>query len=192
MVSATGSVRQQAQGLRTMRTAADLHNRTDPAELRRVFGCFPSGIAAVCALDAGGTPIGMAVSSFTSVSLEPPLVSVCVQDTSTTWPVLRRAPRLGLSVLAEGQAAGAEALGARGIDRFAGISWTSTAEGAVVLHDAAAWLDCVIEVEHAAGDHILVLLRVHGLVGDPNRQPLVFHSSRFRRLLEEANRRDRG
>lgn len=68
-------------------------------QLRRAFGCFPSGIT-VCAL-VDGTPVGMAASSFTSVSLAPPLVSVCIQHTSTTWPVLRNRPRLGLSVLAE-------------------------------------------------------------------------------------------
>jgi flavin reductase (DIM6/NTAB) family NADH-FMN oxidoreductase RutF len=168
-----------------VRSVTDLHDRTDAAELRRVFGCFPSGIAAVCTLAADGQPTGMAVSSFTSVSLDPPLVSVCVQDSSTTWPVLRKAPRLGVSVLAEGQDAAARALAARGVDRFADLSWTATEEGAVVLHGAAAWLDCEIEVEHTAGDHLLVLLRVRGLVGDPGHPPLVFHASRFRGLSVE-------
>jgi flavin reductase (DIM6/NTAB) family NADH-FMN oxidoreductase RutF len=168
-----------------MNTPADLHDRTDAAELRRVFGCFPSGIAAVCALDGAGTPTGMAVSSFTSVSLDPPLVSVCVQGTSTTWPVLAEAPRLGVSVLAEGQEAAARALAARGVDRFAEVPWTATDAGAVLLHGAAAWLECEIEADHPAGDHTLVLLRVRTLVGDPVHPPLVFHASRFRGLLAE-------
>lgn len=59
--------------------------------LRRAFGCFPTGVAAVCAVAETG-PVGMAVSSFTSVSLEPPLLSVCMQNSSTTWPTLRRRP----------------------------------------------------------------------------------------------------
>jgi flavin reductase (DIM6/NTAB) family NADH-FMN oxidoreductase RutF len=170
----------------TLRTTAELHDRTDAGELRRVYGCFPSGIAAVCALDGTRVPTGMAVSSFTSVSLEPPLVSVCVQNSSTTWPVLQQAARLGVSVLAEGQEGAARALAAKGIDRFAELSWTATDGGAVLLHDAAAWLDCEIDAMHPAGDHIVVLLRVRALVGDPAHRPLVFHASKFRGLLAEA------
>jgi flavin reductase (DIM6/NTAB) family NADH-FMN oxidoreductase RutF len=166
-------------------SVTDLHDRTDVGELRRVFGCFPSGIAAVCALGEDGRPNGMAVSSFTSVSMDPPLVSVCVQHTSTTWPGLSRAPRLGVSVLAEGQDGAAKALAAKGIDRFADLSWAETPEGAVVLHGAAAWLDCEIEAEYPAGDHVLVLLRVRGLVGEPTHPPLVFHASKFRGLSVE-------
>lgn len=74
---------------------------TTGEELRRAFGCFPSGVTAVCA-PVDGAPIGMAASSFTSVSLTPQLVPVCIQHSSTTWPLLRGRPRLGLSVLAEG------------------------------------------------------------------------------------------
>jgi flavin reductase (DIM6/NTAB) family NADH-FMN oxidoreductase RutF len=105
--------------------------------------------------------------------------------------VLRQAARLGVSVLAEGQDGAARALAARGIDRFAGLSWTVTGEGAVVLHGSAAWLDCEIEVEHPAGDHVLVLLRVRGLVGDPGHPPLVFHASRFRGLSAEPGELER-
>lgn len=75
---------------------------TNPALLRQAFGCFPSGVTAVCALDSGA-PVGMAASTFTPVSLSPALISVCVQDTSTTWPKLRRRSHVGVSVLAQGQ-----------------------------------------------------------------------------------------
>jgi flavin reductase (DIM6/NTAB) family NADH-FMN oxidoreductase RutF len=164
----------------------DLHDRTDSAELRRVFGCFPSGIAAVCALAADGVPAGMVVSSFTSVSLEPPLVMICVQNSSTTWPVLRQAPRLGVSVLAADQDQAARKLATRGVDRFADLAWSTTPQGVVLLQGAAAWLDCEVEQELPAGDHAVVLLRVLNLVGDPDHPPLVFHASRFRGLLPEA------
>lgn len=72
----------------------------DTTLLRSVFGRFPTGVTAVCA-EVDGAPVGMAASSFTSVSLSPPLVSVCVQNSSQTWPVLRRARRIGVSVLSE-------------------------------------------------------------------------------------------
>ncbi|ULR55625.1 flavin reductase family protein [Streptomyces deccanensis] len=154
---------------------------TDPAVLRQAFGCFPSGVTALCALDAG-TPVGMAASTFTPVSLQPPLVSVCVQDTSSTWPRLRRQSRLGLSVLAEGQDLVCRSLAARGGDRFAGVDWESGEDGGVYVHGANLWLDCSVHAELPGGDHTIVLLEIHGLKADPDREPLVFHGSRFRRL----------
>jgi flavin reductase (DIM6/NTAB) family NADH-FMN oxidoreductase RutF len=72
----------------------------DPAALRRAFGAFPSGVVAVAA-EVDGVPVGMVASSFTSVSLEPALVSFSIANTSSTWPLLRRSARLGLSVLAD-------------------------------------------------------------------------------------------
>ncbi|MDW8803339.1 flavin reductase family protein [Streptomyces scabiei] len=154
---------------------------TDPAVLRQAFGCFPSGVTALCALDAG-TPVGMAASTFTPVSLQPPLVSVCVQDTSSTWPRLRRQSRLGLSVLAEGQDLVCRSLAARGGDRFADVDWQSGEDGGVYVHGAGLWLDCSVHAELPGGDHTIVLLEIHGLKADPDREPLVFHGSRFRRL----------
>lgn len=154
----------------------------DPAQLRRAFGCFPSGVTAVCALD-DEVPVGIAASSFTSVSMDPALVSVCVQNTSTTWPRLRSLPRLGLSVLAEDQNEACRTLALKTGDRFAGIEWTAVAEGAVLVHGAVLHLDCSIHQEVPAGDHVIVLLAVHALRAEPERAPLVFHGSRFRQLL---------
>lgn len=151
------------------------------AQLRQAFGCFPSGVAAVCA-EADGRPVGLAASSFTSVSVDPPLVSICVQHSSRTWPVLRERPRLGLSVLAEGHDAVCARLASRTGDRFAGADWTATPEGGVFLHGATAWLDCSIHAEVPAGDHTIALLLVNGVRADPAAAPLIFHGSRFRRL----------
>ncbi|MEU9173757.1 flavin reductase family protein [Streptomyces sp. NPDC048420] len=154
---------------------------TDPAVLRRAFGCFPSGVTAVCSLDAG-TPVGMAASTFTPVSLAPALVSVCVQDTSTTWPKLRRQSHLGLSVLAEDQDTVCRSLAAKDGDRFTGVDWTAGDDGSVYIHGANLWLDCSLYAEIPGGDHTIVLLEIHGLRAEPDRAPLVFHGSRFRRL----------
>ncbi|MDT3442247.1 MULTISPECIES: flavin reductase family protein [unclassified Pseudofrankia] len=153
----------------------------DGEQLRHAFGCFPSGVAAVCAM-ADGVPLGMAVSSFTSVSLVPPLVSVCMQDTSTTWPRLRRCARLGLSVLAEDHDAVCRALARKDADRFVEIDWTAGLSGSVFVHGASAWFDCSLHQEVPAGDHAIALLRIHGLRSEPDISPLVFHGSRFRRL----------
>jgi flavin reductase (DIM6/NTAB) family NADH-FMN oxidoreductase RutF len=152
----------------------------DAGGLRQAYGCFPSGVTAVCAT-RDGRPVGIAASSFTSVSIDPPLVSVCVQHTSSTWPKLADFPRLGVSVLGEAHDAACRQIAAKTGDRFAGLRWDRTAEGAVLLHDAAAWLDCSVEQELPAGDHKIVLLRVHALRAF-DTAPLVFHGSRFRQL----------
>jgi flavin reductase (DIM6/NTAB) family NADH-FMN oxidoreductase RutF len=153
----------------------------DPAHLRRVFAAFPSGVTALAAL-VHGRPVGMAASSFTSVSLDPPLVSVCVAHSSSTWPVLRGAARLGVSVLSAGQERAGRQLAARGVDRFAGLGWVASPDGAVLLEGASAWLVCSTEQQVRAGDHDIVVLRVHDLDADYELAPLVFHASRFRRL----------
>jgi flavin reductase (DIM6/NTAB) family NADH-FMN oxidoreductase RutF len=152
----------------------------DPLELRSTYSCFPSGVIALCG-DDGGTPAGMSISSFTTISLEPALVAVSVQKTSTTWPQLRRLPRLGISVLAEDQGAVCRALAGRG-DRFQHIDWRQTMEGAIFVEGAAAGFDCSTVQEIEAGDHLIVLLEVEAMWADRSRQPLVFHHSDLRRL----------
>jgi len=155
------------------------------AELRRVFGCFPSGVIAVCAT-IEGEPVGMAASSFTSVSVAPPLVSICVQNTSTTWPRLRRRAKLGVSVLAEHHGDACLSLSRKVGDRFAGVRWTEQSGGAVFVHGATAWLDCRMHSELPAGDHTIAPLEICGLSADPDTPPLVFHGSRFHRLAMAA------
>jgi len=153
----------------------------DPARLRQAYGCFPSGVTAVCAI-ADGQPVGVTASSFTSVSLEPALVSVCMATASTTWPVLRELPGLGISVLAESQVATCLALSRKGANRFEQVSWRASESGAVFVAEASLWLDCTLENEVAAGDHDIAVLRVRSMRVFPERAPLVFHRSSFRRL----------
>ncbi|MFH0518030.1 flavin reductase family protein [Streptomyces sp. M41] len=159
----------------------------DARTLRHAFGCFPSGVTAVCGL-VGGEPVGMAVSAFTSVSIAPPLLSVCIADSSSTWPRLRGRRRLGLSVLAEDQGTACRRLADREQDRFAGVPWRATPDGAVFLDGASAWFECSLATEVPGGDHRIALLRIHRLRTDPDAPPLVFHGSRFRRLAADDQR----
>ena len=161
----------------------------DGTELRRAFGCFPSGVTAVCAI-IDGEPVGMAASSFTSVSIDPPLASICVQNSSTTWTRLHNQARHGLSVLAEDHTDAAISLSRKVGDRFAGVSWAELPNGGVFVDGASAWWDCRVHAEVEAGDHTIVLLEICALGAAPNTPPLVFHGSRFRRLamvMEERN-----
>ncbi|MCW2498200.1 flavin reductase family protein [Jatrophihabitans sp.] len=153
----------------------------DPQRLRRVFGAFPSGVAAVAAV-VDGVPVGLAASSFTSVSLDPPLVSFCIARSSATWPLLLAAPRLGVSILSAEQEQAGRQLAGQAESRFADLSWRATQDGAVLLEGAGGWFETSIEQQVRAGDHDIVVLRVHDLDADHDIGPLVFHASQFHRL----------
>lgn len=129
-----------------------------------------------------GIPTGMAASSFTSVSQHPPLVSLCVQNTSRTWTTLRHLPRLGVSVLGSGQHRECQRLSRKAGNRFDGVRSDVSADGAIFIAGATAWMDCTLYEEVPAGDHSIALLRITGLRTNPAVEPLVFHASRFRRL----------
>ena len=164
---------------------------SDSTALKQAYSCFPSGVVAVCSHhqrdgSAESELIGMAASAFTSVSLDPPLVSVCVQNTSTTWPRLRAAQALGVSVFADHQSQICRQLAGPAQSRFDGVNPTGTPDGALFVPGAAAHLSCSIAREVAAGDHILVLLRIESLASDPSVEPLVFHASTFRALQARA------
>ena len=153
----------------------------DPTRLREAFGVFPSGVVAVAAR-VDDDLVGLAASSFTSVSLEPALVSFSVANSSRTWPTLRRAGRLGLTVLADHHDDVCRQLAGPIESRFEDLDVTTTEDGATTLTDGLARFDCSIYREVEAGDHTLVLLRLHALEHADTSQPLVFHRSAFGRL----------
>lgn len=153
----------------------------DPARLREAFGFFPTGVVAVAA-GVDGQTVGLAASSFTSVSLDPPLVSISLARTSKTWPDLRRADHLGLTVLADHHDVVCRQLAGPVESRFADIAHSVTAQGAVTLDEGLARFDCTIYREVEAGDHILVLLQLHAVTHVESSlasSPLVFHRSGF-------------
>jgi flavin reductase (DIM6/NTAB) family NADH-FMN oxidoreductase RutF len=155
-----------------------------PSALREAFGYFPSGVIAIAA-EVDGAKVGLAASTFVPVSLDPPLVSFCVQNSSTTWPKLKDLPFLGISLLGESHDEAVKTLAAKTGDRFAGMETQSTDRGAVFIHGTSVWLESAIEQLVEAGDHTIVVLRVHAITlhDDPAIQaPIVFHRSTFRRL----------
>jgi flavin reductase (DIM6/NTAB) family NADH-FMN oxidoreductase RutF len=130
-----------------------------------------------------GRPCGMVASSFTSVSLEPALVSVCFAKTSATWQDLRRLPRIGLSVLSEDHRTVASELSAKGGDRFVNVAWRSSEGGAVHIADAALWLECSFSQVVDAGDHDVAILQIERVEAFPEVSPIVFHRSTFSQLM---------
>lgn len=156
-----------------------------PADFRRVLGHFATGLAAVTGMD-DGVPVGLLVNSFTSVSLAPPLVSFCVAHTSASWPRLRNGRRHCICFLAAGQREQARRLAvARGDAKFRGLAWSPSLSGLPVPDGALAWLECTVEAEHPAGDHTIVVVRVHHLARSDDAadaEPLVLYRGGYGRF----------
>ena len=147
-------------------------------EFRAALGRFATGVTLVTAADATG-PLGLIVNAFTSVSLEPPLIAICPSRHSFTWSRMRRCGRFGVNVLGAmhvdyvGRAADPEA------DRFVGIDHQLTETGVPRIPSAIAFLDCEPVTEQLAGDHWIVVARVHELIADHGRDPLIFSGGRL-------------
>jgi flavin reductase (DIM6/NTAB) family NADH-FMN oxidoreductase RutF len=156
-------------------------DKLTPTSLREAFSHFPSGIIAIAA-EVNGVREGLAASTFVPVSLDPPLVSFCVQNTSTTWPKLKDVHALGISLLGESHDDAARALAAKTGDRFADLETVSYTSGAVFIQGTSVWMETAIEQLVPAGDHTIVVLRVSDIQIDPEVAPIVFHRSMFRRL----------
>lgn len=162
-------------------TALTTNQDLDAKRLREAFGVFPSGVVAVAA-EVDGQLVGLAASSFTSVSLEPPLVSFSIANTSKTWPTLRRAERLGLTILADHHGEVCRRLAGPVEHRFDDLPVTATEDGAVTLDEGLARFDCSVHREVAAGDHTIVILELHAVEHSDTSLPLVFHRSGFARI----------
>lgn len=153
----------------------------DSPHFRQVMGHLPTGVSIVTGHDAEG-PSGLAVGSFMSVSLEPPLIAVSPALSSTSWPAIRATGGFCVNVLGDDQAELARRFAVSGGDKFAGLEWRHGPSGAPILAGAVAWIDCAISSEQEAGDHWLVLGSVLELdLGDPG-DPLIFHRGAFDRF----------
>jgi 3-hydroxy-9,10-secoandrosta-1,3,5(10)-triene-9,17-dione monooxygenase reductase component len=141
----------------------------DERRLRAAFGRFATGVAFVTA-EVDGTPLGLIVSSFAAVSLQPPLVSFCPARDSITWQWMRHAGHCTISMLGARHGGFARRAAPPGADRFAEPE---------VLRDALAAIECDLEAEHAAGDHWIVVGRVRRLRTSSDDQPLVYFAGRF-------------
>ncbi|MEU2270928.1 flavin reductase family protein [Streptomyces olindensis] len=169
---------------------ADERAPLDPREFRRVLGTFATGVTVVTAPPAtpADSPAGFACQSFTSLSLDPPLVAFMVGRTSTTWPRIARAGVFCVNVLAARQTELCRAFAMSGADKFAGVEYDAApVSGSPRLSGAVAWIDCAVHAVHTGGDHLIVVGRVNALgTGDDDDQegPLLFHRGRFTRLTD--------
>ena len=154
----------------------------DSREFRNVLGHFATGVTVVTGM-ADGVPLGLAANAFSSVSLDPPLILVCMAATSETWPAIRKTGAFAVNVLGEHQEEISRRFGRKEVDRFASVEWETAATGSPVFPDALAWIDCTIENEHSAGDHTVVIGRVVALARQPEGgRPLLFFQGGYGRL----------
>jgi flavin reductase (DIM6/NTAB) family NADH-FMN oxidoreductase RutF len=148
-------------------------------DFREVMRRFPTGVTVVAVADGAGEPWGLTVSSFTSVSLDPPLVLVCIDRTSNTHDRIVEAPGFGISVLAAGQAAVATRFAVDPPEgRFDQIDWEAGPVGYPVIEGAAAWLQCDLHDVLPGGDHSIILGRVSA-TGVSREPPMVYHEGAF-------------
>ncbi|WP_234362775.1 flavin reductase family protein [Streptomyces formicae] len=160
----------------------------DPGEFRRVLGNFATGVTVITAPAADGEPgpAGFACQSFSSLSLDPPLVSFMVARTSTTWPRIARAGVFCVNVLGADQGELCRGFAVSGADKFAGVAYDAApVSGAPRLAGAPAWIDCTVQAVHTGGDHLIVVGRVDALgtgAAEADGEPLLFHRGRFGRF----------
>jgi 3-hydroxy-9,10-secoandrosta-1,3,5(10)-triene-9,17-dione monooxygenase reductase component len=146
----------------------------DPRRMREVLGHFASGVTVVTALTDDG-PLGFTCQSFSSLSLNPPLVVFAPARTSQTWPRLRTIGRFCVNVLSEGQDELSQRFARTGVDKFAGVHWRPSPYRNPVLDDVVAWIDAALWAEYDGGDHTIVAAQVLDLDAAPDRRPLLYH-----------------
>lgn len=155
---------------------------TDTARYRQVLGHYPTGVVVVTAR-SGGAAMGLSIGSFTSLSLEPPLVLFCVDKMSTSWPGVRDHGTFCANFLAEDQEHVARIFATRGADRFTGLGWHAAPGGSPILDGVLAWVECTIERIDEGGDHWVVIGRVTALDVAREAAPLVFFRGGYGRYV---------
>lgn len=153
----------------------------DSAKFRQVLGHFSTGVTVVTAAAESG-PVGLAVGSFTSVSLDPPLVAFFPDKGSSTWPKIEASGHFCVNVLADTQEDICRRFAARGEDKFAGLGWKLAGSGSPQLDGVLAWIDCDIDTVSEAGDHFSVVGRVRDLGVGTEGSPLLFFRGGYGRF----------
>jgi len=153
-------------------------NQKKQADLRQILGKFLTGVTVVTTLDQHEVPVGFTANSFTSVSLDPPLVLVCLAQSAGLAPVFRRSQAFAINILSTEQEATSNGFARRDEDRFANISWQAKTTGSPVLDDCAAWLDCEMYERILAGDHIILIGRIVD-AHKTTRHPLGYYQGRY-------------
>ncbi len=167
---------------RIPRFVPEYRSGSDARTLRDALGCFATGVTVVTAFDAGGDPVGLTANSFTSVSLDPPLLLVCIAKTSSSLKALELAEHFAVNVLHIGQQPASTLFAVPGEDRFRQTPWQRGRHDAPVLSNALANFECRRHQMHDGGDHVILVGEVLRATFDPRRDPLLYFRGKYRRL----------
>jgi flavin reductase (DIM6/NTAB) family NADH-FMN oxidoreductase RutF len=148
---------------------------------RKAAGRFATGITIATVVDSDGVPHGLTVNSFTSVSLQPPLVLVCIAHAAVTVECFRTAKYFGINILASDQRELSDHFARKGHDRFATIEWTPGQTGVPLLPGVLALMECEVYSTVRAGDHDIFLGEVMRIEVE-DRRPLLYWSSSYHTL----------
>lgn len=152
-------------------------------EMRNALGCFATGIAVVTACRSDGSKTGMTINSFTSVSLDPPLIAWCLSTNSSSIDVFRDSPCFAINVLSASQERISKRFAQSSMDKFKGVATFSGLGGAPLLEGCCAWFECQTEQQYSVGDHVMMIGRVERF--DYRKvEPLIYHGGLYRSLNE--------
>lgn len=153
--------------------------KIEAATFRQVLGQYPTGVCVITALADDGQPVGLVVGSFTSVSLDPPLVGFFPDKKSSSWPQIEAAGHFCVNVLASDQTELCRQIARPGPDKFAGVEYERSAHNLPILAGATVSIECRLESVTEAGDHWLVLGHVLGLEARRDADPMLFFKGQY-------------
>lgn len=162
--------------------AKEFRAGSDTRTLRDAMGCFATGVTVVTTVGADGEPVGLTANSFTSVSLDPPLLLICIANSSGSAAALRNAEKFGVNVLQIGQQKVSNRFASKPEERFAVKDWALGETGVPVLSNSLVSFECDREALHEAGDHFILIGHVQRAQFEPHRDPLLFFRGKYRRM----------
>ena len=151
-------------------------------DFRNTLGSFATGVTVLSTLNSEGNPVGMTISSFNSVSLDPPLVLWSLSLSSPNLEAFRTASHYAINVLAADQQHLSDRFASRRPDRFSGVAIHHGMHGVPLLDGCSAWLECSHEAHYPGGDHLIFVGRVERFAQSDRQAPLVFHGGCYHRL----------
>jgi flavin reductase (DIM6/NTAB) family NADH-FMN oxidoreductase RutF len=157
----------------------------DPMEFRRTLGCFATGVTVITATDQDGNPRGLTANAFSSLSLDPTLILVCVDHRSDTFPVIGAASAFAVNILGEEQREVSQRFAQKGENKFEGLPHHSGETGAPIIEGALAVIECLVDQAHEAGDHTIFIGKVQH-VEHADGKPLLFFRGNYANLPEAA------
>lgn len=164
------------------RSVPEYRSGSDARTLRDAMGCFATGVTIITAHGIDGKPIGLTANSFTSVSLDPPLLLVCIANNSNSAETLRSISNFAVNVLQIGQQPTSNRFAGKDEDRFADTKWEVGEYGSPILLGSLGVFECERDALYEAGDHFILVGRVEKASFEPRRDPLLYFRGKYRRL----------